>query len=155
MAPKQKRQKILSSATKVSNPSKTGSHSILLPRFKAFVTDLFMIYTPLLYIMTYLVLGSAQSFRENQGAIFICIALYGLISSAFFSAKGQTPGYKYVGLFLQTRDGKNVSFFLALIRFFIWLFSMSLVIGLLFPFFHPQRLALHDLICKTKVLQKN
>ncbi len=126
---------------------------LIFARFKAFVTDIFMIYTPLLYIMTYVVLGSAQSFRENQSAIFLCIFLYGFISSAFFAAKSQTPGYRYMGLILQTKDDKNPTLLLALLRFFIWLLSMSLLIGLFFPFFHPQKIALHDLICRTKVLK--
>ncbi len=149
--------KLMSKIQKTSSKSNqiSSSNHLIFMRFKAFVTDIFMIYTPLLYIMTYIVLGSAQSFRENQSAIFICIFLYGFISSAFFAAKSQTPGYRYMGLILQTKDNKNPTLLLALLRFFIWLLSMSLLIGLLFPFFHPQKITLHDLICRTKVLKNS
>ncbi len=128
-----------------------SAKSLIFARFKAFITDMFMIYTPLLYIMTYVILGSAQNFRENQSAIFLCIFLYGFISSVFFSAKGQTPGYRYVNLILSRQDGSRVSFLLAFVRFFVWLLSMALVIGLFFPFFHREKCALHDVICRTKV----
>ncbi|EQD90034.1 hypothetical protein HPSA50_0430 [Helicobacter pylori SouthAfrica50] len=46
-------------------------------RLKAFITDVFMIYTPMLYIMSYMILGSAKDFRENQSAIF-CVCFFTL-----------------------------------------------------------------------------
>lgn len=110
-----------------------------------------MIYTPILYIMTYFVLGDKNSFQNNQIAIFICSFLYGVISSSFFSAKTQTPGYKFAQIKLTDLQNQPISFFRALFRFAIWIVSIALVIGLVFPFFHRKKQCLHDVICKTKV----
>lgn len=110
-----------------------------------------MIYTPILYIMTYFVLDGAKSFQNNQEAIFICFALYGFITSSFFSAKKQTPGFKYANIELTDLNHQKISFFTAILRFIIWIISMSLVIGFIFPFFSPKNQCLHDLICKTRI----
>lgn len=130
---------------------KTLQNTLIIPRFKAFVTDLFMIYTPILYIMTYFVLDGAKSFQNNQGAILICFLLYGFLLASFFSAKKQTPGFKYAQIQLTQINGKKVSFLQAYLRFFIWALSMALLIGIFFPFFTTKHQCLHDLICKTKV----
>ncbi len=76
-------------------------------RIKAFITDLFMIYTPILYIATYVVLGGAQNFRENQAAIFVCIMIYAVVCAVFIAVSGQTPGLRFVGLKL-VKNSQNV-----------------------------------------------
>lgn len=118
-------------------------------RLKAFVTDMFMIYTPILYITTYLILGGAQNFRHNQLGIFICVMLYGIISALFISISTQTPGLRYARLTLVCADGKKVGFIRALIRFLIWIFGSAILLGLFTPFFRRDNQFFHDLICKT------
>ncbi|WP_286348750.1 RDD family protein [Helicobacter felistomachi] len=121
-----------------------------LNRLKAFITDLFMLYTPLLYFVTYVVVGSAQGFRENQMAVFACVAGFGLLSSVFLCVSGQTPGLRYVGLKLVCAKTQNkVGFFRALSRFFVWLFVASTLIGLLLPLMRPNMRLLHDALCNT------
>ncbi len=123
-------------------------------RLKAFITDVFMIYTPLLYITTYFILGSAQAFRENQIAIFACVCMYGLISALFLSLSAQTPGLRYVGLELVRKDRSRVGFMQALLRFFLWLLGVALLVGLIFPFISSQKRFLHDILCGTDMITK-
>lgn len=93
-----------------------------------------MIYTPMLYIMTYAILGSAKDFRENQSAIFLCLLFYALTHSFFIAFKSQSPGMRYAHFRLVKNNGKEVGFFLALWRFVLWVLSMGLLIGFVAPF---------------------
>ncbi|RDU73008.1 RDD family protein [Helicobacter anseris] len=110
-----------------------------------------MIYTPILYIMTYFILDGAKSFQSNQGAIFLCFILYGVITASFLSAKMQTPGFKYAQIRLTNHQGKKIGFIHAFLRFIIWSLSMTFLIGFFFPFFNKKNECLHDYICKTKI----
>lgn len=132
-----------------SQNSKT--QSLLIPRLKALIIDVFMIYTPILYLMTYIILGSKEALWQNQEAIFLCVLLYGAIDSTFCALSMQTPGMKAQGLFLCRKNQQKVSFFLSLTRFFVWLLSIGLVFGLIFPFLRKDRETFHDLLCQTKI----
>nr|WP_227624873.1 RDD family protein [Helicobacter cetorum] len=118
-------------------------------RLKAFITDIFMIYTPMLYIMTYIILGSAKSFRENQSAIFLCLVFYALTHSLFIAFKTQSPGMRYANFRLIKNNGEKVGFFLALWRFILWVFSMGLLIGFIAPFIF--KFFLHDKLSGTHI----
>lgn len=123
-------------------------------RIKAFITDMFMIYTPILYIVTYLILGSAEKFRHDQKSIFICLLLYGIISAIFIAISSQTPGFKYMQLAIVRNNGKKVGFFRALLRFFIWIFGVAILIGIFTPFFRKDKKCLHDILCGTTIIKK-
>lgn len=138
----------------LNHPKTEVPQTLFLKRFKAFAIDLFMIYTPILYVMTYVVLGNKEAFQENQWAIFICVLLYGIIDSLFCCVASQTPGMRAQSLVLKDSKGKNVFFFIALFRFFAWLFSLGLVFGFVFPFLRKDRKAFHDFICCTNIVEK-
>lgn len=123
-------------------------------RFKAFVIDLFMIYTPILYIVTYFILGSKEAFWANQGAVLSCWALYGGIDSLLCSTLSQTPGMRAQELVLTDKEGKKVGFFRCFIRFVAWLVSLGLVFGFVFPFFRKNRLSFQDWLCQTQILKR-
>ena len=123
-------------------------------RFKAFVIDLFMIYTPILYIVTYFILGSKEALWANQGAVLSCWALYGGIDSLLCSTLSQTPGMRAQELVLVGKEGQKVGFFRCFIRFFSWLVSLGLVFGFVFPFFRKDRLSFQDWLCQTKIEKK-
>lgn len=126
--------------------------NLLFARLRAFLVDIFMINMPILYITTYLILGSKEAFLASQIAHFICFMLYGVILSAFFAISSQTPGYKYAQIALLNNNGKKVNFMLSLIRFIIFCASLALIFGFVFPFFRKDRACFHDIICKTKVI---
>ena len=87
------------------------SQNYFFLRFKAFVIDLFMIYTPILYIVTYFILGSKEALWANQGAVLSCWALYGGIDSLLCSTLSQTPGMRAQELILVDKEGQKVGFF--------------------------------------------
>lgn len=124
-------------------------------RFKAFVIDLFMIYTPILYIVTYFILGSKEAFWANQWAVLSCWALYGGIDSLLCSTLSQTPGMKAQELILTDKKGQKAGFFRCFIRFVAWLVSLGLVFGFVFPFFRKDRLSFQDWLCQTRVILKS
>ena len=122
-------------------------------RVKAFITDLFMIYAPILYIIAYVVLSGKEDFQESQLAPFIGVTLYALIYSTLVAKFGQTPGKKaYEIKIVDDKNGSNISFLRALLRFIAFLFTATTLLGLFIPFYRRDKKALHDLICNTIVV---
>lgn len=130
---------------------KVMADMLLLERIKAFITDIFMINMPILYISTYLVLGSKEAFLQSEVAHFVCVLLYALITSFLFSKKSQTLGYMYAEIILLDMSAKEVKigFFRALFRFIVFIFSMGLVFGIFVPFIRKDRRFFHDIVCNT------
>ncbi len=119
-------------------------------KIKAFITDLFMIYAPILYVITYVIMGGKEEFQASQLAPLMGVSLYALIYAILISRFGQTPGKKAYNLkVVDDTTYKNISFFRALLRFFAFLFSATILIGLLFPLYRKDKKALHDIICST------
>lgn len=123
-------------------------------RIIAFITDMFMINMPILYI-AYFVLGSKEAFLGSQMVIFVCVGLFGIILSLFIARNGQTPGYRYVGLKIIADDeaeGK-VSFVVAFLRYVLWIISMATLIGVCIAYFRQDRKTFYDLVCHTSVIK--
>ncbi|WP_373035220.1 RDD family protein [Sulfurimonas sp.] len=122
-------------------------------RIKAFVTDMFMIYAPILYITAYLILDGKDDFQSSSIAPFIDAALYGLIYAFFLSKFGQTPGKKAYDIkVVNDKTGEHISFFKSLFRFVTFLFTASTLLGLLLPFYRRDKKALHDILSGTIVV---
>ncbi|MGX2982600.1 RDD family protein [Helicobacter sp. 23-1045] len=125
--------------------------TLLIPRIKAFITDIFMIYMPILYVATYGVLGSKEALWESQWTIFACVALYIVILSLFFARNGQSLGYKYAQIALRKENGAEIGLATALIRNVIFCVSFGLIFGVFVPLVRKDRRFLHDILSKTKV----
>lgn len=111
---------------------------------------MFFIAMPLLYITTYLILGSKEAFQENQFAIAIVWAIYGLITSVFIAKSAQTPGYKFAQIYLiDLKTGRKISFFKAFLRFVCFILAGFSIVGLFLCFFRKDKLNLHDLLTQT------
>jgi len=122
-------------------------------RVKAFITDMFMIYVPILYLITYVIMSGKDDFQSSNIAPLIGVSLYGLIYGVLVSKFGQTPGKKaYVIKVVDAKTGENISFVRALARFIAFLFSATILLGLLVPFYRKDKKALHDIICNTVVI---
>ncbi|TLD83577.1 RDD family protein [Helicobacter sp. MIT 11-5569] len=145
-------QKLLSELEQ--SDSKALFHAGFLERGKAQVIDTFMIYMPLLYVLTYGVIGSAQEFRDSSWAPFAGVLIYGSIVALLLALKGQTPGKKAYDLWVVRENGKKVTFIFALLRFFGFLLSGTSIVGILLPLWRKDRKALHDILFKTIVLRK-
>jgi len=139
---------------KPSSPPKdeTPKAAPLVERFKAWVIDMFMIYVPLLYFTTYVILDGKEAFQSNNLAIFADTALFGIILALFWSKKGQSPGLKAYDLYLIDSNTKQKpSFIRSLWRYVAYLFSGVTLVGLLIGFFRKDRKNLHDLLSHTYV----
>ena len=116
-------------------------------KIKGFITDLFMIYTPILYIITYVILNGKEAFQASATAQFIGVLLYGIIYAGFLSYAGQTPGKKAYGIkVVDFKTAKKLSFFRAFWRFTAFLFTATTLLGLFLPFYRKDKRALHDLL---------
>ncbi len=115
-------------------------------RGKAQVIDTFMIYLPLLYFLTYVVVGSAQGFRNSTWAPFSGVLIYGILVALLLAFKGQTPGKKAYNLWIVRENGKNVTFAFALLRFFAFLLSGVSIVGIFMPLWRRDKKALHDIL---------
>ena len=82
----------------------------LMARFKAFITDSFMLLMPLMYIVFYFVMGSREAFAEDKfyGWLYIFIP-HLIIVVSFWYFKAQTPGMKaYEIAIIDTKIAKNL-----------------------------------------------
>jgi len=128
-------------------------HARYSHRVKAFITDLFMIYTPILYFVAYVVMSGKDDFKTSELAPLIAVTLYGLIYATLISKFGQTIGKKAYDIkIVDDKTGEYISFFRAVLRFFAFLFTATTLLGLFLPFFRKDKKALHDLICGTFVV---
>jgi len=119
-------------------------------RIKALITDLFMIYAPILYLITYVIMDGKEAFQSSQIAPLAGVVLYGLIYAVLLAKFGQTPGKKAYNIkVVDDKSLNNISFLRAFLRFIAFLFSATIIIGLLFPFYRKDKKALHDILCHT------
>ena len=119
-------------------------------RIKALIVDLFMIYMPIMYIMTYFILDGKEALQESSLAPLLATTLYGLIYAAFLSKSGQTPGKKaYEIKVVDSKTLENISFFRSFLRFFAFLFTITTIIGVLIPLFRKDNRPLHDMLIST------
>ena len=126
-------------------------------KIKALITDLFMIYAPILYLIAYVVMDGKEDFLSSQIAPLMGVLLYGIIYALFISKLGETPGKKaYEIKVVDAKTLKNISFFRAFCRFIAFLFSATILIGLALPLYRKDKKALHDILCKTlEIKEKN
>jgi len=123
-------------------------------RIKAFITDMFMIYAPILYIITYVVLDGKDEFQASQLAPLIGVTIYAIIYALLLSKLAQTPGKKaYIIKVVDDKTYEKISFFRALWRFFTFLVTATTLLGLLLPFYRKDKKALHDVLSSTVVIQ--
>ena len=123
-------------------------------RIKAFITDLFMIYAPILYVITYIFMDGKDDFQDSNLAPLIGVSLYALIYTVLVGKFGQTPGKKaYEIKVVDVKSGNNLSYLRAFCRFVMFLVSASIIIGVLVQFYRKDNRMLHDLICGSVVIE--
>ncbi|MDX4035131.1 RDD family protein [Aliarcobacter skirrowii] len=128
----------------------------LFTRFKAFLTDFFLITTPILYIVIYLIMGGGVEFSQNRLAGWAIILFTVLFIIAIFWLKsGQTPGLKAYDLKLVDRETKSrITVMQVLIRYFVTLFSIILFAPLFFAYFNKDRKTIQDILSKTDIVNE-
>lgn len=137
-----------------NSPKQKATIAPKILRLKAFLIDLFIIYTPILYIF-YFYLGSKEAFLQNQAVILLCVVLFGGIQGAFFAAKAQSPGLKAYDLYLiNAKNGRKAGLMAILFRYLAFLVGSALVFGLMLGFLRKDGLCLHDLLSRTCIVRK-
>lgn len=139
---------------KQNKQAKVTIHYARIPdKIKAFITDMFMIYIPILYLITYVVMGGKDEFQASNWAPFFGVTLYGVIYAFLLAKFGQTPGAKaYTMKVVDAKTHENITFFQGILRFIGFLLSATLLVGLIFPFYRKDKNTLHDLIAQTVVI---
>ncbi len=164
MKKKKYKNKFLDGSKYINNMQKNQittineKYNFLFPRLKAFITDMFLLNMPILYITTYLLLDGKDDFLHNQFAISLCETLYCFILFLFFVTKGQTPGFRYAEIMLcsnvdinnQQRPPKAMQ---TLIFILVWLIELSFFLWI-FLFIRKDKKTLHELISNTKIVYK-
>jgi len=129
---------------------KTLPYARISDKIKAFITDMFMIYIPILYMITYIVMGGKDEFQASDVAPLLGVIIYGLIYSLFLMKSGQTPGKKaYTIKVVDSKTLEKLSFIRAFFRFIVFLVSATVLVGLIVPFFRKDRKFIHDIVCNT------
>jgi uncharacterized RDD family membrane protein YckC len=125
-----------------------------LHRIKAFITDMFMLMMPIMYITTYIIMSGKDSFQSSNTAHIITMIVYGLIVVIFWVKTGQTPGFKAYSLKLIDDNTKEkLSFGLAIARYMMFIISATLIVGAILPFFRKDKKTFQDLIMQTSVIR--
>ncbi len=125
----------------------------LMARFKAFITDSFMLLMPLMYIVFYFVMGSREDFAADKlhGWLYIFIPHLVIVVS-FWYFKAQTPGMKaYEIAIINTQSCKKPYAFRFVSRYMFMTLSILLVIPLIVPFLNKSRRTLWDILSGTCV----
>lgn len=128
----------------------------IFPRVKSFIIDMFMIYTPILYILTYVFYGGAENFRESHSAHIIALALFVGIDTLLNGSKSlKTPGKKaYEQSVVDVESGERIGFFRYFLRAVIFLASSGVLLGFLVPFYRCDRRGLHDILTRSAVIER-
>lgn len=154
-----KKGKIVEKKSKNKNstnePSKLQNNIASIPdRTKAFITDMFMIMMPIMYITTYIIMDGKDSFQTSDIAHWITMVVYGVITVLFWSIKGQTPGFKaYSLLLIDDHTQVKPTIGLAIARYAMFILSAVTIVGALLPFFRKDKKTLQDLLMKTSVIK--
>ena len=135
---------------KIETKQEVLNISPITDRIKAFLTDSFMIFMPIIYIVFYVVMGSREEFRANMliGWIYILVPHF-IITTLFLYIKNQTPGYKAYNIKLSTFRHKKPGFLQIAIRYIVFTATMAVFPLLFVPFFTKKKLGLHDYISAT------
>jgi uncharacterized RDD family membrane protein YckC len=149
-----KHNKVKTQKSELNNKSPKSDLASLASRLKAFLTDTFLITTPILYIVIYLVMGSGAEFAQNRvlgwSIIFIVHALLILI---FWLKNGQTPGLKAYDLKLvDNRTKQRVSVIQVLVRYLTTLFAVVSFFLLFMPFFNKDKRTFQDILSNTIII---
>ena len=136
----------------IKNSSKDDLASIP-SRLKAFLTDTFLITTPIIYIVMYIILGGREDFANNMilgwALIFGPIAF---IITFLWYVKFQTPGMKAYSIRIVNRNHKRISFLQAVIRFGATLFAIASLFLLFIPFFNKDKKTFQDILSNTIII---
>lgn len=127
----------------------------VLSRIKAFITDTFLITTPIFYVVIYLVMGGGESFSQFRIEGWALILLVHLsIVLAFWLKTGQTPGMKaYDVKVINNKTKGKISILSGIIRYFILLICMISIFGMFTVYFRKDKKTFQDIFSNTSIVE--
>lgn len=131
-------------------------NATLANRFKAFITDLFMLLMPIMYFVFYIVMGSREEFSQDKihGWLYIIIPNM-IIVVIFWFTKMQTPGMKaYEIEIVDSKSGKRPMILWLINRYLLTFFVILIPLLWLFPFLNKRRKTLQDYLSGTCIKTK-
>lgn len=141
------------STTEDSPSQNTAPCAPLSSRLKAFLTDTFLITTPIFYIVMYLIMGSGEEFAQDRTTGWLLIlAFHSAIILFFWFVKMQTPGMKAYDVKLVNHNQERPSFIQILIRYCATLFCVVSIILMFIPFFRKDKRTFQDIFSHTFVV---
>ena len=135
---------------KRSSSAQRGRPATLGQRFKAFITDSFMILMPIMYGVFYLVFDGREGFAQHRllGWLYILIP-YILISALFLAKTGQTPGMRaYEIRVADCATGEPPTVGASLLRQILAVWDFLLFAWIL-QFFRRDHRTLHEILSGT------
>lgn len=120
-------------------------------RAKAFITDMFMLLMPILYLVFYVVMGSREEFANDKmhGWLYILIPNM-LIVVTFWYFKMQTPGMKAYDIrIVDTNTGEKPLLLWLINRYLLTLVAILFPIFLFIPFFNKKKKTFQDYLSGT------
>ncbi|HHD72585.1 MAG TPA: RDD family protein [Epsilonproteobacteria bacterium] len=148
-------QKKKKTKEKPSNQTEALDYASIGSKAKAFITDMFMLMMPIMYLIVYLVFGSLQAFSEHKAAgwAYMLIPNF-IIVFLFFWRSGQTPGCRaYEIKLVDSKTGQKAHPLAIALRYYFELISMVTVIGMMMAWFRKDRKCLHDLLSGTVLVK--
>ena len=149
-----KQNRIQETKVETINKSSRDELASLPSRLKAFLTDTFLITTPILYIVIYLVMGSGEEFSQNRSLGWgIIFTVHALIILIFWLKNGQTPGLKAYDIKLVDNLTKQrVSVIQVLVRYLTTLIAVVSIFLLFVPFFNKDKKTFQDILSNTIII---
>jgi uncharacterized RDD family membrane protein YckC len=139
--------------TKIQEENTPLCNATLTNRAKAFITDSFMVMMPLMYLVSYLVIGSLEEFAQNKllGWVYILIPHF-IITVSFWYFKAQTPGLKAYELsVIDVYSGEKASLYSLINRYIFTTLGMILILPMLVPYFNKKKKTIQDILSGTCV----
>ena len=123
---------------------------------KAFLTDVFMLFMPIMYIVIYLIMDGREgaSHEKLLAWTYVMVPFLLVLTIFMYKDKGRTPGARSQGLRVidfYTLD--KPSLFSIIFRNFTLLFSLFIPIFWFVPFFRKDSRSVHDLFSATCVIK--
>ena len=123
---------------------------------KAFLTDVFMLFMPILYIVIYVVMDGREGVSAEMLKTWIYVFTPFLLILTLFMYKdeGRTPGSRAQGLkVIEFHTLAKPSLFSIVFRNLTLVLTMIVPLFWLIPFFRKDGRSLHDLLSATCVIK--
>lgn len=123
-------------------------------RLRAFLTDTFLITTPIFYVVIYFIMGSGEAFSHDRiKGWSIILIIHLLIIIFFWFVKNQTPGLKAYQLKVVDALSKGkISLIQSLIRYIATLFAVVSFFLIFLPFIRKDKKTFQDLVSNTIIV---